>query len=114
MAEDKEDFYRRFRRSIKKVRVLAHVVDMPSIFDIMELLTVDMKDEFSKMLFLKKKYQQECAEIKSAINEVTYQLKCLTREECCDKMCIEQDLLGGCKVCPYHQYCTTAFGETVR
>lgn len=114
MAEDKEDFYRRFRRSIKKVRTLTKVFDIPSTFDIMELLTVDMKDEFSKMLFLKKGYQQECAEIKSAINEVTYELKCLTREECCDKMCIEQELLGGCKTCPYHQYCTTAFGETVR
>jgi len=29
-------------------------------------------------------------------------------------MCIEQDLLGGCKTCPYGQYCTTAYGETVR
>ena len=114
MAEDKEDFYRRFRRSIKKVRALTKVFDIPNTYYIMELLTVDMKDEFSKMLVLKKKYKQECAEIKSAINEVTYQLKDLTREECCDKMCIEQDLLGGCKVCPYHQYCTTAFGETVR
>lgn len=114
MEENKEDFYRRFRRSIKKVRALTKVFDIPSTFYIMELLTVDMKDEFSKMLFLKKGYQKECAEIKSAINEVTYQLKCLTREECCDKMCIEQELLGGCKTCPYHQYCTTAFGETVR
>lgn len=114
MEENKEDFYRRFRRSIKKVRALTKVFDIPSTFDIMELLTVDMKDEFSKMLFLKKGYQKECAEIKSAINEVTYELKCLTREECCDKMCIEQELLGGCKTCPYHQYCTTAFGETVR
>ena len=114
MAEDKEDFYRRFRRSIKKVRTLTKVFDIPNTYYIMELLTVDMKDEFSKMLFWKKKYQRESAEIKSTINEVTYQLKCLTREECCDKMCIEQDLLGGCKVCPYHQYCTTAFGETVR
>ena len=114
MAEDKEDFYRRFRRSIKKVRTLTKVFDIPNTYYIMELLTVDMKDEYSKMLFWKKKYKQECAEIKSAINEVTYELKCLTREECCDKMCIEQDLLGGCKVCPYRQYCTTAFGETVR
>ena len=114
MAEDKEDFYRRFRRSIKKVRALAHVVDIPNTFNIMEFLTIDERDEFSKMLFWRRKYQRESAEIKSAINEVTYQLKCLTREECCDKMCIEQDLLGGCKVCPYHQYCTTAFGETVR
>ena len=86
MAEDKEDFYRRFRRSIKKVRTLTKVFDIPSTFDIMELLTVDVKDEFSKMLFLKKGYQRECTEIKSAINEVTYQLECLTREECCDKM----------------------------
>lgn len=114
MAEDKEDFYRRFRRSIKKVRALAHVVDIPSTFNIMEFLTIDERDEFSKMLFWRRKYQRESAEIKSTINEVTYQLKCLTREECCDKMCIEQELLGGCKVCPYHEYCTTAFGETVR
>ena len=114
MEEDKEDFYRKYRRSIKKVRALTKVFNIPSTFYIMELLTVDMKDEFSKMLFLKKGYQQECAEIKSAINEVTCQLKQLTREECCDKMCIEQELLGGCKTCPYHQYCTTAFGETVR
>lgn len=114
MEENKEDFYRRFRRSIKKVRALTKVFDIPSTFDIMELLTVDVTDEFSKMLFLNKGYQRECTEIKSAINEVTYELKCLTREECCDKMCIEQELLGGCKVCPYHQYCTTAFGETVR
>lgn len=114
MEENKEDFYRRFRRSIKKVRAVTKVFDIPSAFDIMELLTVDVKDAFSKMLFLNKRYQRECAEIKSAINEVTYELKCLTREECCDKMCIEQELLGGCKTCPYHQYCTTAFGETVR
>ena len=103
MEEDKDDFYRKYRRSIKKVRTLTKVFDIPSTFDIMELLTVDMKDEFSKMLFWKKEYQQECAEIKSAINEVTYQLKQLTREECCDKMCIEQELRGGCKVCPYDQ-----------
>lgn len=51
MAEDKEDFYRRFRRSIKKVRTLTKVFDIPSTFDIMELLTVDVTDEFSKMLF---------------------------------------------------------------
>ena len=111
MEENKEDFYRRFRRSIKKVRTLTKVFDIPSIMD---FLIIDEKDEYSKMLFWKKKYQQECAEIKSAINEVTYQLKDLTREECCDKMCIEQELLGGCKTCPYHQYCTTPFGETVR
>ena len=111
MAEDKEDFYRRFRRSIKKVRALTKVFDIP---DIMTFLTIDDRDGFSKMLFLNKGYQRECAEIKSAINEVTYQLECLTREECCDKMCIEQKLLGGCKTCPYRQYCTTAFGETVR
>ena len=114
MEEDKENFYERFRRSIKKVRYLAYVVDTPNTFNIMNFLTIDERDEFSKMLFWKKKYQQECAEIKSAINEVTYQLKYLTREKCCDKMCIEQDLLGGCKTCPYEQYCTTAFGQTVR
>ena len=114
MEEDKDDFYRKYRRSIKKVRALTKVFDIPNTYYIMEFLTIDEKDEFSKMLFWKKKYQQECAEIKSAINEVTYQLKDLTREECCDKMCIEQELLGGCKTCPYHQYCTTPFGETVR
>ena len=114
MEENKEDFYRRFRRSIKKVRTLTKVFDIPNTFNVIEFLTIDVRDEYSKMLFWKRKYQRESAEIKSAINEVTYQLKCLTREECCDKMCIEQDLLGGCKVCPYHQYCTTAFGETVR
>ena len=114
MAEDKEDFYRRFRRSIKKVRTLTKAFDIPNTFNVIEFLTIDERDEYSKMLFWKRKYQRECAEIKSVINEVTYQLECLTREECCDKMCIEQDLLGGCKVCPYHQYCTTAFGETVR
>lgn len=111
MEEDKEDFYRKYRRSIKKVRALTKVFDIPNI---MNFLTIDDRDGFSKMLFWKKKYQQECAEIKSAINEVTCQLKQLTREECCDKMCIEQELLGGCKTCPYHQYCTSPFGETVR
>ena len=110
MEEDKEDFYRKYRRSIKKVRALAKVFDIPNI---MTFLTIDDRDGFSKMLFWKK-YQQECAEIKSAINEVTCQLKQLTREECCDKMCIEQELLGGCKTCPYHQYCTSPFGETIR
>ena len=84
MAEDKEDFYKRFRRSIKKVRTLAHVIDIPNTFNVIEFLTIDERDEYSKMLFLKKGYQRECTEIKSAINEVTYQLECLTREECCE------------------------------
>ena len=114
MEEDKENFYRKFRRNIKKVRYLTNKIKVPNTLDIMNFLTIDKKDDFSKMPFWRMQYQQECAEIKSTINEVTYQLKDLTREKCCDKMCIEQDLLGGCKVCPYHQYCTTAFGETVR
>ena len=51
MAEDKEDFYRKYRRSIKKVRALTKVFDIPNTYYIMEILTVDMKDEYSKMLF---------------------------------------------------------------
>ena len=115
MVEDlKEDIYNRLRRSIKKVRSVANLIAVPSTFDIMELLTIDEGDIFSKALFWKKRYKQECIEIKNTIYTVTNQLKHLTRKECCDKMCIEQDLLGGCKTCPYGQYCTTAYGETVR
>ena len=60
MEEDKEDFYRKYRRSIKKVRALTKVFDIPSTLGIMDFLTVDVKDECSKMLFGKGKYQKEC------------------------------------------------------
>ena len=114
MTENKEDLYRRLRRSIKKIRTVANIMEAPSSFNILDFLTLDLEDEVSKAFFWEKKYRQECIEIKNTIYEVTNQLKHLTRKECCDKMCIEQQLLGGCNTCPYHQYCTTAYGETVR
>lgn len=41
------------------------------------------------------------------------EMKDLTREEGYDKMCIEQELLGGCDRCPYNDYCC-GFGKALR
>lgn len=41
------------------------------------------------------------------------EMKGLTREEGYDKMCIEQELLGGCDSCPYFNYCG-GFGKALR
>lgn len=41
-------------------------------------------------------------------------LKDLTRGQECNKMCIIQDLLGGCTVCEHKNYCTTGYGKALR
>jgi len=41
------------------------------------------------------------------------EMKDLTREDGYDKMCIEQELLGGCDSCPYFNYCG-GFGKALR
>ena len=51
MEEDKENFYRKFRRNIKKVRYLTNKIKVPNTLDIMNFLTIDEKDDFSTMPF---------------------------------------------------------------
>ena len=41
-------------------------------------------------------------------------LKDLTRGQECNKMCIIQDLLGGCNKCEHKNYCTTGYGKALR
>lgn len=41
-------------------------------------------------------------------------LKDLTRGQECNKMCIIQDLLGGCTECEHKNYCTTGYGKALR
>lgn len=41
-------------------------------------------------------------------------LKDLTRGQECNKMCIIQDLLGGCNKCEHINYCTTGYGKAIR
>lgn len=49
----------------------------------------------------------------TVIEDTIKLLKDLTRGQDCTKMCIIQDLLGGCNKCEHKDYCTT-YGKALR
>ena len=100
-------------REYKKMQtVLKKMMPASQYVSIMDFL-IAPDDETRQKL---QAYQKAMTVIEEfqVINDTVKRMKGLTREQGYDKMCIEQDLIGGCDTCEYHDICCTCFGKTVR
>ena len=67
-----------------------------------------------KQMLLPSLITSDNTETLTIITDTLRVLKDLTRGQECNKMCIIQDLLGGCTVCEHKNYCTTGYGKAIR
>ena len=67
-----------------------------------------------KQMLLPSLITSDNTETLTIITDTLKVLKDLTRGQECNKMCIIQDLLGGCTVCEHKNYCTTGYGKALR
>ena len=67
-----------------------------------------------KQMLLPSLITSDNTETLTIITDTLRVLKDLTRGQECNKMCIIQDLLGGCTVCEHKNYCTTGYGKALR
>ena len=98
--------YKRLQNVMKRMMPATQYVSIMDFLIAPDDETRQVLQAYQKAMIIIEEFQ--------VIHDTVKRMKNLTREQGYDKMCIEQDLMGSCDTCEYHDICCTSFGKTVR